>query len=301
MEVVSIGTQNHIDRLRQCFEQELPLFARDGINIALTEKAKGRLRFLAFDVPETVAPGNRDLNLMVRRWIAQVLARAIVHDMQKAFTLAILRERYKSFNDSELAQIADDTVQMMQEQEQEQEDGSAKEQVSEIAAKLLDYLNANNELVLEGFMRFRLKEYYAGLRSAVDRAVDNFMVEREYREFIRLLKYFVDIQEPKIDEVHVIIRPNGAFRLLDSRYRVIENDYLEGFIADLGSDDVDYEDLLISALITVAPARVILHFDETRAVVETIVGVFEDKVSMCPGCPLCSSSATNSRGRLDNV
>ncbi|HHV61103.1 MAG TPA: putative sporulation protein YtxC [Firmicutes bacterium] len=296
MEVVSIATQNHIDKLRQCFAQELPLLAGDGINIALTEKTKGKLKFLAFDLPETVVPGDRDLKLVIRRWIAQVLARAIVHDMQKALTLTILRERYKTFDDTELAQIADDTVRMLQ----EQEDTPAEEQVNEIAGKLLDYLNANNELVLEGFIRFRLKDYYAGLRSAVDRAVDNFMVEREYKEFIRLLKYFVDIQEPKFDEVHVIMRPNGVFRLLDSKYRVIENDYLEGFIADLGSDDVDYEDLLISALITVAPARVVLHFDRNRAVVETIVGVFEDKVTMCPGCPLCSSKA-NSRGRLDNI
>ena len=31
------------------------------------------------------------------------------------------------------------------------------------------------------------------------------MVEKEYNEFIKLLKYFVEIQESKVDEVNILI------------------------------------------------------------------------------------------------
>ncbi len=37
------------------------------------------------------------------------------------------------------------------------------------------------------------------------------MVEKEYNEFIKLLKYFVDVQENKIDEVNIIIDKLGNY------------------------------------------------------------------------------------------
>lgn len=44
------------------------------------------------------------------------------------------------------------------------------------------------------------------LEAVIDKVVERYMVEKEYDEFINLLKYFVDIQENKIDEVNVIIK-----------------------------------------------------------------------------------------------
>ena len=47
-------------------------------------------------------------------------------------------------------------------------------------------------------------------------------MDREYREFIRLLRYFVEIQEPKIDTVHVIVNYDNSISL-DGSKREITN------------------------------------------------------------------------------
>ena len=57
------------------------------------------------------------------------------------------------------------------------------------------------------------------------------------------------------------------------------------------SDEINYEDLLISALITIAPKTVMLHFasaaGKANTVVETIKSVFAGRVTVCRGCKLC--------------
>ena len=108
-------------------------------------------------------------------------------------------------------------------------------------AKLLDFLHNNNRIVIEGFIRFRLKEYIGELKEAADRAVDDFN-RKEYREFVQLLKYFVDIQESKIDTVHVLINDDGVFKLCD-HMQPVRSDYMEGYIIDFVDNEINYEDL----------------------------------------------------------
>ena len=48
-------------------------------------------------------------------------------------------------------------------------------------------------------------------------------MEREYREFIRLLKYFVDIQDPKFEIIHVVLKPDNKYILLDENKKEITN------------------------------------------------------------------------------
>ena len=58
---------------------------------------------------------------------------------------------------------------------------------------------------MEGFIRFRLKDYIEELKYIIDGSVDELLIDREYNEFIKLLRYFVEIQEPKVEEVHVLL------------------------------------------------------------------------------------------------
>lgn len=57
-------------------------------------------------------------------------------------------------------------------------------------------------------------------------------------------------------------------------------------------EDINYEDLLISALITIAPRNVMLHMagiPQEHGVVQTIQHVFEGRVMTCDGCEICEN------------
>ena len=129
------------------------------------------------------------------------------------------------------------------------------------------------------------------LGEIVDKAVDSYMMDLEYQEFIRVLRYFVDVQEAQVEEVHVIIGDGENFKIRDAKGKVISNHYLENFMLR-SMDDINYEDLLISALITIAPRNVMLHMSGTpreQGVVQTIQHVFEGRVMTCDGCEICET------------
>ena len=63
--------------------------------------------------------------------------------------------------------------------------------------------------------------------------MDDLLIEKEYGEFIRLLRYFVEIQEPKVDEIHVVVGEDNRYVLLDSSLRIINNDLLEDLAREI--------------------------------------------------------------------
>lgn len=167
---------------------------------------------------------------------------------------------------------------------------AAADRRAKIMSRVLTYLEENDYLNLEGFVNFRLTEYLDTLEGAVEKAIDEYLVDKEYKEFIGLLRYFVETQEPRVEQVHVFLKSAGVFQLYDSQDRVIKSDSLHGFTVEISQNDVNYEDILISALITVAPRRIILHLldlEGLRSTVGTLQSVFGERLEICPGCSKC--------------
>lgn len=155
--------------------------------------------------------------------------------------------------------------------------------------RVLEHLDYQHELVVEGFVRFRLKDYQHSLRQLVDIAVDEFMMDLEYKEFIGVLRHFVTVQEKAVLESHVVIHTAKSYQILDSEGKPLSNQYL-AHIAAPYNNAISYEDLLITALIAISPFHVIIHNPssvEASEVIETVRGVFENRVMMCGGCELC--------------
>lgn len=162
---------------------------------------------------------------------------------------------------------------------------------NEIVESLIEYLNLSYSIIIEGFVNFRLKGYTKLLEELVDKSVDDFLVEKEYSEFIKLLKYFVSIKESGYDNIHVIA--------WDHRYILTDNDGVE--ISDralvelgkeLGTGFITEDDLLISSLVTLAPKHVSLHRIggfRRKELLTTIMLVFDKKVTICSGCKYCQT------------
>ena len=164
---------------------------------------------------------------------------------------------------------------------------------------LADHLITNNQINLEGFVRFRTKDYWHFLCKTVDSAVDAYLIHREYQEFIKLLRYFVELQEPKVEMVNVIIGNSDRFKILDQDCNLIEMDYLEGIILEIGHNELDFEDLLISALISIAPAKIILHICQASSRAgQTILSIFgKNRVLFCDDCVICRNFCKWKKGK----
>lgn len=165
-----------------------------------------------------------------------------------------------------------------------------------IIRELLEYLKDNNELHLKGFITFRLKDYFIDLEDTIERAIEDFLMDREYNEFIKLLKYFVDIQESKIDLVHVVMDEDHKYKLYDNNNKIIDNNNFNEIAKEITDyNHLSYEDILISTLITMAPSVIYIHrvsSIQQPEMIKTIGRVFTTKVKVCNGCEWCNVNAT---------
>jgi putative sporulation protein YtxC len=169
-----------------------------------------------------------------------------------------------------------------------------------IIRKLVDYFESSDKVILDGFVNFRLKDYMKDLEEVVDEAVDDFLTEREYKEFICLLRYFVDIQEPKFNVIHVLVSYDNKYILLDENKKEITNECIQEFMNDIPEGEINYDDLLVSSLITMAPKKVIVHSASSfrnKELLETIKNVFWGKAIICPECELCLVKVARSENK----
>lgn len=169
-----------------------------------------------------------------------------------------------------------------------------------IIRRLMDYFENSNSIILDGFVNFRLKDYIKDLEEVVDKAVDDFLMDREYREFIRLLRYFVDIQDPKFDTVHVIVGYDNKYVLLDENKREITNECIQEYVNEISEGEINYDDLLVSSLITFAPRKILIHCTgqfRNKELLETIKNVFLGRVMICQGCEICVVNMVKSENK----
>ncbi|MHB0886428.1 MAG: putative sporulation protein YtxC [Bacillota bacterium] len=292
MEVLAIGTTEDVQPIRDRLSSEFRFLEEEGLRVSVSETDRGNLHFLDCRLGEHRKLSRRDAQSSFQHYVANALSDVIINEWERNLLRKLIRTSYYYFTEEEQDSIYDYARRGLT--------GGAGGKDAEVLykinrkgrvlEKLLEYLKGNSELVVEGFVTFRLREYVADLEEAVDQAVDDFLLEREYNEFIRLLKYFVDAQEPKLDLVHVFLNQDGTFKLADSQQNVINNEYLEEFVAEMVESEVNYEDLLVSALITIAPKTLTVHTrktGDTDETLETIRNVFGDRAKFCYGCLLC--------------
>lgn len=159
-----------------------------------------------------------------------------------------------------------------------------------IKEKINNYLIGNDHITLEGFVNFRLQEYISELEEIVERATDDFFVEKEYEEFIKLLKYFVSIQPCKEEVIHLIINAPKNYTIFNGKKEDITEYCRERFLSNISGDIINYDDLLVSSLITMSPKKIYIHNEKNtnnEELMNTIKNVFHKKTYICTGCTLC--------------
>lgn len=158
-----------------------------------------------------------------------------------------------------------------------------------INSQIKKYIMEKPFISVDGFILFRLKGFNLFIDLVIDRGVEEFTVEKEYMEFIRILQYFVDAQESKYDLINIVFEGKG-YRLLDKNNNKIDNNFFEEVIVELDNINVSDDDLLISSLIVLCPQNIVIHSDEknkARDVIKIITDVFQNKVYFCLGCQIC--------------
>lgn len=294
MKLLSLGLMGTTDELRYKLQQDCTMLAQKGFHLALDETSKGNLTFIGCNITEeqlSFHSYERYKDTIVS-YVARNLTDLIIFKEEPKLVRKIIDQNYYYFNDDERHSIFCKTITLLGNSPQLPLDFTVNERKSIILTKLLKYLEHNHEIVIDGFINFRLKDYKKRLVDIIDKVVDEYMMDLEYKEFIRVLKYFVEVQEPRIAQVHVVVSDSGTFKIIDSGGTTVSQNPLENLISN-APNEINYEDLLISTLITIAPYSITIHNvneDKMPNVIETIKMIFQERVIVCPGCDICKKT-----------
>ena len=132
------------------------------------------------------------------------------------------------------------------------EDDSLKFRKDEVWNSISKYIFENKSMILDGFVNFRLDEYLNTIDDIVDYSVNKYVIEKEYNEFINLLKLYIDSKETEADLVHLVYT-NGESILLDSNRNIIslnDNIFNAKYLSDISFSSNDYA---LNALLTLLP------------------------------------------------
>ncbi len=153
---------------------------------------------------------------------------------------------------------------------------------------LYNYLHEYKTMVLQGFVNFRISSYVKSLDYAIDISVNKFIIEREYNEFIQLLKLYIN-SKPTSDRVIHLIYTNKTSILLDENKNVIpisDENFNAKYLSDISFSS---NDCALNTLLNILPKEIYLHliFEEDDEFISTLKLIFENKLHICTDCNIC--------------
>jgi putative sporulation protein YtxC len=290
--LLSIGIIEPIEGFEDRLDLELKILRDEGIEIIikLIERSGANYYFCNIN-DDILLEGNfNDIKSNFHHCIANALSDVILNQWEPKLIKKIIKNNYFYFDQKEHEKIFEFTQDILNFNEVQGRCDLTYQikRKSYILHKIKEYIGLNSTIILDGFIKFRLREYMGQLEEAVDKAIDEYLMDKEYREFIKLLKYFVELQEPKKDLINVILKNNEIY-LFDEMAKPIGKDYyIDEFARE--NPEVNVDDVLVSTLINMAPQKIIIHGftgKEKPEVINAIYNIFEGKVSFCSHCDIC--------------
>ncbi|WP_163194408.1 putative sporulation protein YtxC [Clostridium thermarum] len=240
---------------------------------------------------------NEKIVSMFNFYMANILYKIAIYEFYDKEMLNFLNDTYFFLKPDELRDVEIISMKILKGEELIIDESGIyyMNRKNNIIDKIIACIEENNEININGFITFRMKELREDIEAIVDKVVERYMVDKEYSEFIKLLKYFVEIQDSKLDTVNIIIDSKGKYQIRDENGK----EFLKEFLNELSTEKIsenNIEDLIISGLITNAPRKINIHgakYCTNKEVLDTINNVFTDRVTMCNECELCKSVAHN--------
>lgn len=277
----------------------LNIFERENLTIEKDISKCGEFYFIDYGLDNNNKNTriNKELKNMFKHYIAEGIADIIVNIYQENIVDRLLNYNLHYFEKAERDKIRSNTIDYLKRDEYINTEGITYKisNRARVLKTVIDFLEEHDSINLEGFINFRLKYYLEHIEEAIDKNIDDYFAEKEYKEFIKILQYFVEIQEPKRETVHIIFK-NNKYNLIDEKRLAINNELIEELSEELSEIDINHDDLLISSLITIAPKKIIIHIDNTSNkidIINIIKNIFQNKVTLCEGCDLCLSDVSH--------
>lgn len=216
--------------------------------------------------------------------VSCILSCLVIDELEEKFLKNIIQKNYFYFNSNERKHILDICFDTFSDDFNTYFDKKYNCLINDFE----NYLTDNKSLVLAGFINFRIKDYISILEDVVDEAVNAFVIEKEYFEFVSLLKMYINSQNCNCEIVHLIYNNENSM-LLDENKKVInvaDDIFKAKYLSDITFSSNDYA---LNSLLTLLPKKIYIHLIDNVVdeFIHTLGLIFEDRIEICTDCNIC--------------
>ena len=216
-------------------------------------------------------------------YLCDILARCIIFFYEKKIIQNSINYNYFYFTDIEKKKISNLCIDSLN-----TELSVYKEKYNLLFNLIKQYITEHHSILLTGFVNFRIKPYKELIEENVDTCVSNFLIEREYYEFINILRLYVSSKESEIEHVHLIYINNESI-LIDNEKNIIsveDNIFNAKYLSDISFSSNDY---CLNTLLNILPKKLTIHLisNYEDEFINTLRLIFENRVSICSDCDIC--------------
>lgn len=226
----------------------------------------------------------KDLSLFYNK-LSDIITDCIINFYEEKLVNHILNYNYFYFDFYEKNEIIKECINLLN--IKETSDFAYRKEC--ILSNVSQYLTENNSMILSGFVNFRLQNYIKSIDSAVDIAVNKFILEKEYKEFIELLKLYIKSKEPNINSIHLIYMNEDSI-LLDENKNILaisQDVFNAKYLSDISFSSNDY---ILNTLLDLIPQELNIHLIQgDDEFIKTLKLIFENRIHICNDCDICKT------------
>ena len=213
--------------------------------------------------------------------LADIISETIINLFEEKIVIRMISSNYFYFDEYEKKTILENYKELAKIQEKEKQETLYQE--------VRKYIENNNKIVLEGVINFRIQRYKILLDEMIDMSVNQYIIEKEYTEFISLLKNYINSSNSGIKLLHLVYA-NGESILLDDNKNIIsisDNIFNAKYLSDITFSSNDFA---LNTLLNLIPESLEIHIiDVEDEFIETLKKIFEDRVNICKECNICKT------------
>lgn len=218
-------------------------------------------------------------------YISNSITKAIIQNLEEDLIYNNISLNYFYFNSYEKKKILENTLNLLAEEK------NSKLRYDYINNEIFKAITCSHSFYLQGAINFTLSKYIDFLNSQIDVAVNKFLIDKEYLEFVNILKLYIksEAENSKIEHLHLIYKDKISIITDDNQNIISYNDNLKKakYISDISFSS---NDLALNTLLSLIPKSITIHLVDGHPdeFINTLKLIFGEKVKICEDCDICN-------------
>lgn len=217
--------------------------------------------------------------------VSNIITEAIILFFEKSLVKTSINSNYFYFSSLERNEIANYSTEILNDYE------NVDFKYNYINNEIYNFLSNHHSLYLKGFIDFRLPEYLSFINEKIDLAVNKFLIDKEYLEFVNILRLYIKSEslDSNIEHLHLIYKNKNSIIINDNKEIVSCNDNISKvkYISDISFSS---NDLALNTLLNLLPKKITVHLIDSYPdeFINTLELIFQDKITICEDCDICN-------------